>query len=125
MNEKILLAFNEFSHSPPLFFFPPPPQRLAPKCCTLQLSLCKPTNELQEFLCVQLWSVIITTSGLDGEVLHREQPSITHSRPFSNHAASRRPTAPLAAEQGAAAGLKIKCATSGFHSQELHGLMLY
>lgn len=65
------------------------------------------------------------------EVLHHKEPFISACQASSHltsaaimlHQVGQLPS--LATEQGAGAGFKIKCTVSGFHSQELGGLMLY
>lgn len=86
---------------------------------------------LQGFFCVQLWSIIIKCLSLDGRgtlsktAIHQTLRDSSHltSAAIMPHQVGQLPS--LAAEQGAGAGFKIKCAVSGFRSQGLCWLMLY
>lgn len=86
---------------------------------------------LQGFFCVQLWSIIIKCLSLDWRgtlsktAIHQTLQDSSHltSAAIMPHQVGQLPS--LAAEQGAGAGFKIKCAVSGFRSQGLCWLMLY
>lgn len=86
---------------------------------------------LQGFFVCSYGLSLLNVSCWMGEALYQKQPFIRRCEDSSDltsaaimlHQVGQLPS--LAAEQGAGAGSKIKCAVSGFHSQGLCWLMLY